>query len=163
MVSTLSDKTKHYLDLEEQFGAHNYHPLPVVLNKGEGVYVWDVDGKRYYDFLSGYSAVNQGHCHPKIIAAFMLQAQQLTLTSRAFYNDALGEYAVLKLWKQLLNCAVAGDIPLRAFPKTKLPSLYVVKIFMAAPAPSSHSAPILLHAVSSVRTCPALQLFPITT
>ena len=93
MVSTLSAKTKHYLDLEEQYGAHNYHPLPVVLEKGEGVYVWDVDGKRYYDFLSGYSAVNQGHCHPKIIAAFMLQAQQLTLTSRAFYNNALGEYA----------------------------------------------------------------------
>jgi ornithine--oxo-acid transaminase len=93
MVSTLSEKTKHYLGLEEQYGAHNYHPLPVVLEKGEGVYVWDVDGKRYYDFLSGYSAVNQGHCHPKIIAAFMLQAQQLTLTSRAFYNNALGEYA----------------------------------------------------------------------
>jgi ornithine--oxo-acid transaminase len=93
MVSTLSEKTKHYLELEEQYGAHNYHPLPVVLEKGEGVYVWDVDGKRYYDFLSGYSAVNQGHCHPKIIAAFMLQAQQLTLTSRAFYNNALGEYA----------------------------------------------------------------------
>jgi ornithine--oxo-acid transaminase len=93
MVSTLSEKTKHYLDLEEQYGAHNYHPLPVVLEKGEGVYVWDVDGKRYYDFLSGYSAINQGHCHPKIIAAFMLQAQQLTLTSRAFYNNALGEYA----------------------------------------------------------------------
>jgi ornithine--oxo-acid transaminase len=92
MVSTLSDKTKYYLDLEEKYGAHNYHPLPVVLQKGEGVYVWDVDGKRYYDFLSGYSAVNQGHCHPKIIAAFMLQAQQLTLTSRAFYNDVLGEY-----------------------------------------------------------------------
>lgn len=93
MVSTLSQKTKHFLDLEEQYGAHNYHPLPVVLERGEGVYVWDVDGKRYYDFLSGYSAVNQGHCHPKIIAAFMLQAQQLTLTSRAFYNNALGEYA----------------------------------------------------------------------
>ena len=93
MVSTLSDKTKYYLDLEEQYGAHNYHPLPVVLQKGEGVFVWDVDGKRYYDFLSGYSAVNQGHCHPKIIAAFMMQAQQLTLTSRAFYSDALGEYA----------------------------------------------------------------------
>jgi ornithine--oxo-acid transaminase len=93
MVSTLSEKTKYYLGLEEQFSAHNYHPLPVVLEKGEGVYVWDVDGKRYYDFLSGYSAVNQGHCHPKIIAAFMLQAQQLTLTSRAFYNNALGEYA----------------------------------------------------------------------
>lgn len=93
MVSTLSEKTKHYLELEEQYGAHNYHPLPVVLEKGEGVYVWDVDDKRYYDFLSGYSAVNQGHCHPTIIAAFMLQAQQLTLTSRAFYNNALGEYA----------------------------------------------------------------------
>ncbi len=93
MVTTLSDKTKYYLDLEEQYGAHNYHPLPVVLQKGEGVFVWDVDGKRYYDFLSGYSAVNQGHCHPKIIAAFMMQAQQLTLTSRAFYSDALGEYA----------------------------------------------------------------------
>ncbi|THU40261.1 ornithine--oxo-acid transaminase [Niastella caeni] len=93
MVSTLSDKTKYYLDLEEQYGAHNYHPLPVVLQKGEGVYVWDVDGKRYYDFLSGYSAVNQGHCHPKIIAAFILQAQKLTLTSRAFYSDALGEYS----------------------------------------------------------------------
>jgi ornithine--oxo-acid transaminase len=93
MVSTLSDKTKHFLELEEQYGAHNYHPLPVVLQRGEGVHVWDVDGKRYYDFLSGYSAVNQGHCHPKIIAAFMLQAQQLTLTSRAFYNNALGEYA----------------------------------------------------------------------
>jgi len=92
MVSTLSNKTKYYLDLEEKYGAHNYHPLPVVLQKGEGVYVWDVDGKRYYDFLSGYSAVNQGHCHPRIIAAFMMQAQQLTLTSRAFYNDALGEY-----------------------------------------------------------------------
>jgi len=95
MLSTtmLSDKTKYYLNLEEKYGAHNYHPLPVVLQKGEGVYVWDVDGKRYYDFLSGYSAVNQGHCHPKIIAAFMLQAQQLTLTSRAFYSDALGEFS----------------------------------------------------------------------
>lgn len=92
-TSMLSDKTKYYLNLEEKYGAHNYHPLPVVLQKGEGVYVWDVDGKRYYDYLSGYSAVNQGHCHPKIIAAFMLQAQQLTLTSRAFYSDALGEFA----------------------------------------------------------------------
>src|SRR3954466_14061420 len=92
MVSTLSAKTKHYLDLEEQYGAHNYHPLPVVLDKGEGVYVWDVDGKRYYDFLSGYSAINQGHCHPKIVAALIEQAQKLTLTSRAFYNDQLGEY-----------------------------------------------------------------------
>ncbi len=77
---------------ENQYGAHNYHPLPVVLNKGEGVYVWDVEGKKYYDFLSAYSAVNQGHCHPKIIDALTEQARTLTLTSRAFYNDKLGEY-----------------------------------------------------------------------
>jgi len=94
MTSTimLSEQTQYYLDLEEKYGAHNYHPLPVVLSKGEGVYLWDVDGKRYYDFLSGYSAVNQGHCHPKILKAFMEQAQQLTLTSRAFHNNLLGEY-----------------------------------------------------------------------
>ncbi|WP_369049116.1 ornithine--oxo-acid transaminase [Tenacibaculum sp. UWU-22] len=80
------------IDLENTYGAHNYHPLPVVLNRGEGVYVWDVEGKRYYDFLSAYSAVNQGHCHPKIIAALIEQAKTLTLTSRAFYNDVLGKY-----------------------------------------------------------------------
>ncbi|CAM4449725.1 ornithine--oxo-acid transaminase [Flavobacterium terrigena] len=78
--------------LEDKHGAHNYHPLPVVLNKGEGVYVWDVEGKKYYDFLSAYSAVNQGHCHPKIVGAMIEQAQTLTLTSRAFYNDKLGVY-----------------------------------------------------------------------
>jgi ornithine--oxo-acid transaminase len=89
----MSDKTKYYLELEELYSAHNYHPIPVVLNRGEGVYVWDVEGKRYYDFLSGYSAINQGHCHPKIVAAFIEQAKKLTLTSRAFHNDWLGEYA----------------------------------------------------------------------
>ena len=78
--------------LENKYGAHNYHPLPVVLSKGEGVYVWDVEGKKYYDFLSAYSAVNQGHCHPKIVGAMIGQAQALTLTSRAFYNDKLGIY-----------------------------------------------------------------------
>ena len=78
--------------LEDKHGAHNYHPLPVVLNRGEGVYVWDVEGKKYYDFLSAYSAVNQGHCHPKIVGAMIEQAQTLTLTSRAFYNDKLGVY-----------------------------------------------------------------------
>lgn len=78
--------------LEDKYGAHNYHPLPVVLNRGEGVYVWDAEGKRYYDFLSAYSAVNQGHCHPKIVNAMISQAQTLTLTSRAFYNDQLGRY-----------------------------------------------------------------------
>ena len=80
------------ITLENKYGAHNYHPLPVVLHKGEGVYVWDVEGKRYYDFLSAYSAVNQGHCHPKIINSLKEQAETLTLTSRAFYNDKLGEY-----------------------------------------------------------------------
>ena len=81
-----------FITLEDQHGAHNYHPLPVVLTKGEGVYVWDVEGKKYYDFLSSYSAVNQGHCHPRIIEALVNQASRLTLTSRAFYNDKLGEY-----------------------------------------------------------------------
>ncbi|MBG6132691.1 ornithine--oxo-acid transaminase [Aquimarina sp. EL_43] len=84
--------SQHLIELEDKYGAHNYHPLPVVLNKGEGVYVWDVEGKKYYDFLSAYSAVNQGHCHPKIVGAMVNQAQTLTLTSRAFYNDKLGEY-----------------------------------------------------------------------
>ncbi len=92
MNSSLTAKTAAYLALEEKHGAHNYHPLPVVLEKGEGVFLWDVDGKRYYDFLSGYSAVNQGHCHPRIIAALVKQAAALTLTSRAFHNNLLGEY-----------------------------------------------------------------------
>ena len=85
-------KTEEYIIKEEKYGAHNYHPLPVVLSKGEGVHVWDVDGKHYFDFLSAYSAVNQGHCHPKIIKALNDQASKLTLTSRAFHNDILGEY-----------------------------------------------------------------------
>lgn len=80
------------IDLENKYGAHNYHPLPVVLSKGEGVFVWDVEGKKYYDFLSAYSAVNQGHCHPSIVGAMTAQAQTLTLTSRAFYNDMLGKF-----------------------------------------------------------------------
>jgi ornithine--oxo-acid transaminase len=84
--------SEELIALEDQHGAHNYHPLPVVLSKGKGVYVWDVEGKKYYDFLSAYSAVNQGHCHPKIVNALMEQAQTLTLTSRAFYNDKLGKY-----------------------------------------------------------------------
>ncbi|MFT4754867.1 MAG: ornithine--oxo-acid transaminase [Salibacteraceae bacterium] len=84
--------SNHYIALEDKYGAHNYHPLPVVLERGEGVYVWDVEGKKYYDFLSAYSAVNQGHCHPKIIGALTDQAKTLTLTSRAFFNDKLGEY-----------------------------------------------------------------------
>ena len=84
--------TEDYIVREDKYGAHNYHPLPVVLARGEGVHVWDVEGNHYYDFLSAYSAVNQGHCHPKIIAALKEQAEILTLTSRAFYNDVLGEY-----------------------------------------------------------------------
>lgn len=85
--------SQYYLTLEEKYSAHNYHPLPVVLNRGEGVFLWDVEGKRYYDFLSGYSAVNQGHCHPTILAALVEQAQTLTLTSRAFHSNLLGEFS----------------------------------------------------------------------
>ncbi|MCO6460617.1 MAG: ornithine--oxo-acid transaminase [Saprospiraceae bacterium] len=90
---TINDsKANYYISLEDQYGAHNYHPLPVVLSRGEGVYLWDVDGKKYFDFLSAYSAVNQGHCHPRIIKALVDQASKLTLTSRAFFNDLLGKY-----------------------------------------------------------------------
>lgn len=89
----LSARSQYYLEQEERYGAHNYHPIPAVLTRGEGVFMWDVDGRRYYDFLSGYSAVNQGHCHPHIVKAFIEQSQKLTLTSRAFHNDRLGEYA----------------------------------------------------------------------
>ena len=92
LTHTLSEKSAYYLQLEDQFGAHNYHPVPVVLEKGEGVFLYDVEGKRYYDFLSGYSAVNQGHCHPRIIQSLIQQSQKLTLTSRAFHNNLLGEY-----------------------------------------------------------------------
>ena len=88
-VDTITS-SKQAIELEDKYGAHNYHPLPVVLAKGEGVHVWDVEGKKYYDFLSAYSAVNQGHCHPKIVGAMNSQAETLTLTSRAFYNDMLG-------------------------------------------------------------------------
>ncbi len=91
MIDTM-EKSQRLMELEENYGAHNYHPIPVVLEKGEGVFVWDVEGKRYFDFLSAYSAVNQGHCHPRIIKALTTQAQKLTLTSRAFYSSLLGEY-----------------------------------------------------------------------
>lgn len=91
-MATSGISSQEAMNLEDKYGAHNYHPLPVVLAKGEGVYVWDCEGKKYYDFLSAYSAVNQGHCHPKIVGALAEQAKTLTLTSRAFYNDALGPY-----------------------------------------------------------------------
>ncbi|KIC91637.1 ornithine--oxo-acid transaminase [Flavihumibacter sp. ZG627] len=92
IATIVSEKTAYFLGLEEKHGAHNYHPLPVVLERGEGVFLWDVDGKRYFDFLSGYSAVNQGHCHPRIVQSLIEQASVLTLTSRAFHNNLLGEY-----------------------------------------------------------------------
>tara|TARA_B100000965_G_C19560326_1_gene744164 strand:+ start:387 stop:1625 length:1239 start_codon:yes stop_codon:yes gene_type:complete len=92
-MSKISVNTSSAIDVENKYGAHNYHPLPVVLSKGEGINVWDVDGNKYFDFLSAYSAVNQGHCHPKIVSALIGQAEKLQLTSRAFYTDALGEYA----------------------------------------------------------------------
>ena len=92
MHTTFNNNPQYYIELEDQYGAHNYHPIPVVLEKGSGVFVWDVTGKRYYDFLSGYSAVNQGHCHPRIIKALQEQASKLTLTSRAFHSNLLGQY-----------------------------------------------------------------------
>lgn len=92
-TNTMSALTQQLLEREESYSAHNYHPLPVMITRGEGVFMWDVDGKRYYDFLSGYSAVNQGHCHPRIVQSLVEQAQRLTLTSRAFHSDLLGEYA----------------------------------------------------------------------
>lgn len=92
MLESTTMSSQELMQLEDKYGAHNYHPLPVVLAKGEGVFMWDVEGKKYYDFLSAYSAVNQGHCHPRIVQALTEQAQQLTLTSRAFYNNVLGPY-----------------------------------------------------------------------
>ncbi len=92
VTSVISPKTQHFIDIEERYGAHNYHPIPVVIERAKGVFMWDVDGKRYFDFLSAYSAVNQGHCHPRIIAAMTEQAEKLTLTSRAFHNDKLGVF-----------------------------------------------------------------------
>jgi ornithine--oxo-acid transaminase len=92
MMATQQKNSAYYIELENQYGAHNYHPIPVVLEKGEGFFVWDVEGKKYYDFLSAYSAVNQGHCHPKIIAAMVKQLSKIALTSRAFHNNVLGEY-----------------------------------------------------------------------
>src|SRR6056297_57714 len=92
VATQYSEATTRAIELENKYGAHNYHPLPVVLERGDGVYVWDVDGKKYYDFLSAYSAVNQGHCHPHVIGALTEQAKKLTLTSRAFHSDTLGKY-----------------------------------------------------------------------
>ena len=93
MTQTIGNiSSKEAIAMEDKYGAHNYHPLPVVLARGEGVHVWDTDGKKYFDFLSAYSAVNQGHCHPRIVGALKAQAEIMTLTSRAFYNNVLGEF-----------------------------------------------------------------------
>ena len=104
-----NDNSSYFIDLENSHGAHNYHPLPVVLEKGEGVYVWDVNNKKYFDFLSAYSAVNQGHCHPKINDALINQSSKLTLTSRAFHNNVLGnaldvnEHFIIMCWVNMKN------------------------------------------------------------
>ena len=118
-TTTQSANAQQYIDLEEKYGAHNYHPLPVVLERGEGVFLWDVDGKKYYDFLSGYSAVNQGHCHPKIIQALTDQSIKLTLTSRAFHSNLLGKYEkfitdYFEKREQLVCAFVLIDIRLEA-------------------------------------------------
>lgn len=132
--------TQDYIKMEDEFGAHNYHPLDVVINKAKGVWVWDVEGKKYMDCLAAYSAVNQGHCHPEIMKVFLEQAQKVTLTSRAFRNDKLPLLykklhdmtgydmflpmnSVQKLLKPQLNLHAAGLIRLRDFPRTKQKSL----------------------------------------
>ena len=155
MVSTLSDKTKHYLDLEEKYGAHNYHPLPVVLQRGEGVYVWDVDGKRYYDFLSGYSAVNQGHCHPKILKTLKEQAQKVTLTSRAFRNDQLP-----LLYKELheltgMDMALPMNSPRKCGGSSSVNATRSTRIFNGMPVNkrASSSRPAAPLALSSAPGC----------
>lgn len=91
-AQSIASQTDYFIELENKYGAHNYHPIPVVLKRGKGIFVWDVEEKKYYDFLSAYSAVNQGHCHPKIIQSLTTQAQKLTLTSRAFHSEALAEF-----------------------------------------------------------------------
>ena len=96
-------ETRDFIEKENRYGAHNYHPLPVVLERGEGIFVWDVEGNRYFDFLAAYSAVNQGHCHPRIVSALTTQAARLALTSRAFYNNVLGE------WEELMAAQFGYD------------------------------------------------------
>ena len=140
------------MELEDKYGAHNYHPLPVVLAKGKGALVWDVEGKQYFDFLSAYSAVNQGHCHPKIVDAMIEQAQTLTLTSRAFYSNILGVYEkyiteyfgydkVLPMNsgaeadETALKLCRNGLIRLKVLKMEKPKSLFVKAISMAAPSP----------------------------
>jgi ornithine--oxo-acid transaminase len=141
MHQTLSEKA---IEIENEFGAHNYHPLPVVLNKGEGVYVWDLEGKKYYDFLSAYSAVNQGHCHPKIIQALVDQSSKLTLTSRAFHNDVLGQY------EKFITSFFGYDKVLPMNTGVEGWELF-------------HHQLILLVLVALVLLCLDMKLFPITT
>ena len=125
LMHSLSQRTAHYLQLEDQFGAHNYHPLPVVLEKGEGVFLYDVEGKRYYDFLSGYSAINQGHCHPRIINALIEQAQKLTLrlanklTLPDTNGTALAATASLPVGPVPAGVTANGPVPAATAPATK--------------------------------------------
>jgi len=149
---------QHYIQLEEEFGAHNYKPLDVVLTRGEGLWVWDVEGNKYMDCLSAYSAVNQGHCHPKIMQTMIEQAQKLTLTSRAFRNDQLGllykelceltrSHKVLPMnsgaeaVETVIKAVRKWGYKVKGVPHDKAESLFVKTIFMAAPLPLSDSAP----------------------
>ena len=171
----ISPKAQHYIDLEDRYGAHNYHPLPVVLSRGEGVYVWDVDGKRYYDFLSAYSAVNQGHCHPKIVKALCDQAQRLCLTSRAFYNDCLGPYEEMATkffgYDKLLpmnSGAEAVETALKlarrwGYVRTKPSSLPARATSTAAPSPSYPYPPTRTATPSTGLLPPASSRFPTMT
>ena len=147
------------MELENKHGAHNYHPVPVVLDKGEGVFVWDVEGKKYYDFLSAYSAVNQGHCHPRIIDTLVKQARKLTLTSRAFYNSQLGRYEefVTRYFgydkvlsdeygsrgsRTALKLCRKWAYEVKSFPRIRRKSLYAGIIFMGV-LPLSFLSPLI--------------------
>ena len=177
MHQTLSEKA---IEIENEFGAHNYHPLPVVLNKGEGVHVWDVEGKKYYDFLSAYSAVNQGHCHPKIIKALVDQSSKLTLTSRAFHNDVLGQYekfitSFFGYDKVLpMNTGVEGGetavklarkwgYEVKKIPKDQQKLFLLKVIFGVELWELFHHQLILLVRLGLVLLCLDMKLFPITT
>ena len=131
---------QEYMDREAKYGAHNYHPLPVVLEKGEGIYVWDVNGKRYFDFLSAYSAVNQGHCHPKIVEAMTEQAKKLALTSRAFYNNVLGE------WEEYITKYFGYDkvLPMNSGAEIKPRLLFAIIISTVVQSRLLHFLTILL-------------------
>jgi Ornithine/acetylornithine aminotransferase len=179
-MTTKKYTAAEYIELEEKYGAHNYHPLPVVLERGEGVFVWDVNGKRYFDFLSAYSAVNQGHCHPKIVEALCEQAHKLCLTSRAFYNDCLGPYEKMateyfgydkllpmnsgaEAVETALKLARRWGYKVKGIPENEASSSWPRATSTAGPSPSSPCPPTRTATVNTDPSRPVSCPFPMTT